>query len=58
VLTFHPIPELGERASADFQIMLRGRTPGKAKVRAEIRSESLTDAVASDTVIVVLDGIP
>ncbi len=58
LLTFHAIPELGERASADFQILLRGRVAGKAKIRAEVSSESLSDSVASDTVIVVLDGTP
>lgn len=58
VLTFHAIPELGERASADFQILLRGRAPGKAKIRAEVSSESLGETVSSDTVIVVLDGTP
>lgn len=55
---FASIPEIGERASVDFQITLRARSAGRPKIRAEVRSDQLTDAVATEAAIVVLDTTP
>jgi uncharacterized repeat protein (TIGR01451 family) len=55
---FSTIPEIGERASVDFQVTLRARDAGRPKIRAEVRSDQLNDAVATEAVIVILDTNP
>ncbi|MDA0284118.1 MAG: hypothetical protein O3B86_12275, partial [Planctomycetota bacterium] len=55
---FVSIPEIGERASVDFQVTLRSRNAGRPKIRAEVRSDQLTDAVATEAAIVILDTTP
>ena len=55
---FVSIPEIGERASVDFQVTLRSRSAGRPKIRAEVRSDQLTDAVATEAAIVILDTTP
>ncbi|MHC4880465.1 MAG: CARDB domain-containing protein, partial [Planctomycetota bacterium] len=52
---FTTIPEIGEKASVDFQITLRARTAGRLKLRAEVDSDQLTAPLASDAAIVALD---
>lgn len=55
---FSTIPEIGERASVDFQVTLRARAAGRPKIRAEVRSDQLDDTVATEAAIVVLDTTP
>ena len=55
---FASIPEIGERASVDFQVTLRSRDAGRPKIRAEVRSDQLNDAVATEAAIVILDTTP
>jgi uncharacterized repeat protein (TIGR01451 family) len=57
-ISFVSIPEIGERASVDFQVTLRSRGAGRPKLRAEVRSDQLTDAVATEAAIVILDTTP
>jgi len=58
LIGFERMPELGERAEVTFEITLRAKTPGKAKMRAEVTSTEIPEAVATESVIVVLDGTP
>ncbi len=58
LISFEPMPEIGERADAIFEVTLRAKLPGKAKMRAEITSTEIPEAVATESVIVVLDGAP
>jgi uncharacterized repeat protein (TIGR01451 family) len=53
-----PIPEIGEKASVDFQITLRARKPGRPKIRTEVTSSHLEEAVATEAAIVVIDDAP
>lgn len=55
---FVSIPEIGEGASVDFQVTLRSRSAGRPKIRAEVRSDELTEAVAKEEAIVILDTTP
>ncbi len=55
---FATIPEIGERASVDFQVTLRSKSAGRPKIRAELRSDQLNDAVGIDEEVVVLDTTP
>jgi hypothetical protein len=55
---FATIPEIGERASVDFKVTLRSRDAGRPKIRAEVRSDQLTDVVAKEEAIVILDTTP
>ena len=57
-IVFKAIPEIGEGASVDFQITLRARTPGRPKLRAEVRSDQLAEPVASEAAVVVIDTAP
>jgi uncharacterized repeat protein (TIGR01451 family) len=57
-ISFKAIPEIGEGASVDFEITLRARTPGRPKLRAEVRSDQLTEPVASEAAVVVIDTAP
>ena len=52
---FAVIPEIGEQASATFQITLRARTAGRPKLRAEVSSQQLDDPVATEAAVVILD---
>lgn len=52
--TFQTIPEIGEKASVDFQVTLRARSAGKPKLRAEVKSDQLADTVATEAAIVSL----
>jgi len=58
LVSFNAIPEIGEGASVDFEITLRARTPGRPKLRAEVRSDQLTEPVASEAAVVVIDTAP
>lgn len=58
LIGFERMPEIGERAEVTFEITLRAKTPGKAKMRAEVTSTEIPEAVATESVIVVLDGTP
>lgn len=53
-IPFTTIPEIGERASVEFQITLRARSNGRPKVRAEIDSDQLNETLASEAAVVVL----
>lgn len=55
---FATIPEIGEGASVDFQVILRSRNAGQPKIRAEVRSDQLNDAVATEAAIEILDTTP
>lgn len=55
---FATIPEIGEGASVDFQVTLRSRNAGQPKIRAEVRSDQLNDAVATEAAIEILDTTP
>lgn len=55
---FATIPEIGEGASVDFQVTLRSRSAGQPKIRAELKSDQLKDAVAQEAAIVILDTTP
>jgi uncharacterized repeat protein (TIGR01451 family) len=55
---FATIPEIGERASVDFQVTLRSRAAGRPKIRAEVRSDQLKEVVAKEEAIVILDATP
>jgi uncharacterized repeat protein (TIGR01451 family) len=57
-VSFATIPEIGERASVDFQVTLRSRNAGQPKIRAEVRSDQLNDAVATEAAIEILDTTP
>lgn len=57
-VTFATIPEMGEGASVDFEITLKARDAGRPKLRAEVRSGQLTEPVASEAAIVVIDTAP
>jgi len=58
VVGFTTIPEIGEKASVDFQVTLRSRDAGRPKIRAELRSDNLNEAVAKEEEIVILDMTP
>ena len=58
LISFNTVPELGERAEAVFEITLRAKAPGKAKMRAEVTSDDQAETILADSVIVVLDGNP
>lgn len=58
VVGFTTIPEIGERASVDFQVTLRSRNAGRPKIRAELRSDQLNEAVAKEEAIVILGTTP
>jgi uncharacterized repeat protein (TIGR01451 family) len=58
VVGFTTIPEIGEKASVDFQVTLRSRDAGRPKIRAELRSDNLNEAVAKEEEIVILDTTP
>lgn len=53
-----PIPEIGEKASVDFQITLRARKAGRPKIRMEVTSSQLGGPVATEAAIVVIDDAP
>jgi uncharacterized repeat protein (TIGR01451 family) len=55
---FATIPEIGERASVDFQVTLRSKNAGRPKIRAELRSDQLNGVVGLDEEVVVLDTTP
>ncbi|MDG2360534.1 MAG: hypothetical protein P8M20_12855 [Planctomycetaceae bacterium] len=55
---FATIPEIGEGASVDFQVILRSQNAGQPKIRAEVRSDQLNDAVATEAAIEILDTTP
>jgi uncharacterized repeat protein (TIGR01451 family) len=55
---FATIPEIGEGASVDFQVILRSRDAGQPKIRAEVRSDQLNDAIATEAAIEILDTTP
>jgi uncharacterized repeat protein (TIGR01451 family) len=55
---FATIPEIGEGASVDFKVTLRSRNAGQPKIRAEVRSDQLNDAVATEAAIEILDTTP
>ncbi|NQV24872.1 MAG: DUF11 domain-containing protein, partial [Rhodopirellula sp.] len=55
---FTTIPEIGEGASVDFQVTLRSRDAGRPKIRAEVASDQLSDTVATEAAIVILDTTP
>jgi len=57
-VSFATIPEIGEGASVDFQVILRSRNAGQPKIRAEVRSDQLNDAVATEVAIEILDTTP
>ncbi len=58
IVSFERMPEFGEKTAVDFQITLRAKLPGKAKLRAEVVSDEVPDPIGSETFIVVLDGSP
>ena len=58
VVGFATIPEIGEKASVDFQVTLRSRDAGQPKIRAEVRSSQLRNAVATEAAIEILDTTP
>ena len=58
VVGFATIPEIGEKASVDFQVTLRSRDAGQPKIRAEVRSNQLKNAVATEAAIEILDTTP
>lgn len=58
MVTSVEIPEIGEKASVDFQITLRSTTAGRPKIRAEVSSTQLTDPVATEAAIVVINEAP
>ena len=58
VVSFIAMPEFGEKTSVDFEIRLRAKLPGKAKLRAEVVSDEVPDPIGSETFVVVLDGSP
>lgn len=58
LVAFDAMPEFGERADVTFEVTLRAKLPGKAKVRAEITSTEMPEAIATESVIVVLDAAP
>lgn len=58
VVGFATIPEIGEKASVDFQVTLRSRDAGRPKIRAELRSDQLNEAVAKEEEIVILGTTP
>tara|TARA_R110002072_G_scaffold302615_3_gene486903 strand:+ start:7020 stop:9539 length:2520 start_codon:yes stop_codon:yes gene_type:complete len=55
---FATIPEIGEKASVDFQVTLRSRDAGQPKIRAEVRSNQLRNAVATEAAIEILNTTP
>lgn len=57
-VSFSTIPEIGEGASVDFEITLRAREPGRPKLRAEVRSDQLSEPIASEAAVVVIDTAP
>lgn len=57
-VTSTKIPEIGEKASVDFQITLRASKPGRPKIRAQVSSTQLSDPVATEAAIVVIDDAP
>lgn len=57
-VSFTSIPEIGERASVDFQITLRARAAGRPKIRAEVRSDQLSEPVGKEEVVAILDTTP
>ena len=58
VVGFTTIPEIGEKASVDFQVTLRSRDAGQPKIRAEVRSNQLKNSVATEAAIEILDTTP
>jgi len=57
-VTSTKIPEIGEKASVDFEITLRASKSGRPKIRAQVNSTQLTEAVATEAAIVVIDDAP
>ena len=57
-VTSKKIPEIGEKASIDFEITLRASKSGRPKIRAQVDSTQLTEAVATEAAIVVIDDAP
>lgn len=58
LISFQAMPEFGEQANAVFEMTLRAKAPGKAKMRAEVTSDEIPEAIAAESVIVVLDANP
>lgn len=58
VISSAPIPEIGEKASVDFQITLRATRAGRPKIRSEVTSTQLEEPVATEAAIVVIDDAP
>ena len=58
VVSSPPIPEIGEKASVDFQITLRATKAGRPKIRTEVTSSQLEEPVATEAAIVVIDDAP